>query len=138
MQLKTTLFPRAVLTTAPQNATTASGFSAEGFHGRSYDAQHTPVGVDAWEVVLLDAAQGLGRGGVASQYDQVAAHSEEPFYTFEGVFINDIEGARTIGGAGIVAEVYVVVARELLADFTQDGQTSVSRVEYAYGAGCLC
>ena len=49
---------------------------ADTLGSRANDTQHTPTGVDGWQVALLDSAQGLGRCSVAGQHNQRATHVE--------------------------------------------------------------
>ncbi len=78
------------------------------------------------EVVLLDGAEGFCGGGVAGEDHEAAIEREEGFYGLEGEVVDDIEGARAVGGSGVVAEVDIVVLREECANFAQDCQTSVA------------
>ena len=99
------------------------------------DAQHAPVGVYARQVVLLYCAQRLGRCRVASQYDEVAPELKQPYHGLARELVDDVERARPVWRARIVAKVKIVVARQQLAYSVQYGKPAVTRVEYAYGAG---
>ena len=55
----------------------AVGDVAELLYRGAYDAKHSLAGVYLGQVDLLDGAQGLGRGGVAGEDDERAAHVEE-------------------------------------------------------------
>ena len=65
---------------------------------------------------------------MASQFEQTADG-------LQGKFVDDVEGARAIGGTGVVAQIDEVVLGERFPDFAQDGEASVTGVEYADGAG---
>ena len=82
---------------------------ADDLGGRAYDAQDTPLRVPQWQVVLLDTAQGLCRGGVAAEDDEMAAHLEESFDGLSRELVDDVEGTWSVGCTGIIAEVQVVV-----------------------------
>lgn len=58
-----------------------AGFGSHIFHRGTYNAQHAALGSQGGEVLLLDGAQRLGRGGVASQDDEVAALSKQVFHS---------------------------------------------------------
>lgn len=101
------------------------------------DAEHAPVGVPLWEVVLLDGAQGLSGGRVASDDDEMASHLEEFLYGLPCELIDDVERSWSVGRACVVAEVEVVVLWQQLANAMQDGKATVTAVEDADGPwGC--
>ena len=108
---------------------------ADALHGGADDAQHTAVGAHRRQVVDLDAAQGLGRSGVAGQYHQMASQFEQTADGLQGKFVDDVEGACAVGSTGVVAQIDEVVLGEHFPDFAQDGEASVTGVEYADGAG---
>ena len=72
------------------------------------------------------------RGCIASQYYKVAAALKECGHGLQGVAIDDIKRACTVGRAGIVAEVQIVVLRHKGSQLTQDGESSIAGVEYPY------
>lgn len=102
-----------------------------GFDGRTDDSKDTTVGGKGREVVLLYATQGLGRGGVASEDNELAVEFEEGLYTLQGVAVDHLEGAGSIGHSGIVAEVDIVVLWETLLYAVPDGEATIARVEDA-------
>ena len=112
-----------------------AGERADGFHRGADDTQYAPGGVQVGQVVLLDGAQGFGRGRVAGQDDQVAAPGEEVGDALQRVAVYHVERACAVGRAGVVAQVDVVVLRQGGAYLLQDGEASVAGVEHADGAG---
>ena len=73
-----------------------SGGAGNGFYRRADYAEHSPRGVYVGEVALLYAAQGLGRGRVAGQYDQRASLFEKMFDGFESESVDELERARAV------------------------------------------
>ena len=73
------------------------------------DAQHTAIGVNLWQIVLLDGAQGLGGGCVTAEDDQMASHLKEFHNSLARKFIDYIERTWSVGGSGIVAQIKIVV-----------------------------
>ena len=67
------------------------GERPDNFGRRSDDAQHAAGGIPRGQVVLLDGSQGFGRGGVAAQDDQLAAHAEEFQHGLARELIYDVE-----------------------------------------------
>ena len=55
------------------------------------------------EVVLLDAAECLGGGGVAGEDDEMATHLEEAVDRLECELVDNLEGACPVRSAGVVA-----------------------------------
>ena len=99
----------------------------------AYHAEHAARGVEPRQVVLLYGAQGLGRGCVAGQYDEAAAQREEFGDGFARELVNHVERARAVGGAGVVAEVDVVVLGQQAAHLVEYGEAAVAGVEHADG-----
>ena len=98
------------------------------------DAQDAPRGVvPGGQIALLDGAEGLGRGGVAGQDDEGAAFGEEVHDGFAGEAVDGVVGACAVGGAGVVAEVDVVVVGLGFADLVEDGESAEAGVEDADG-----
>ena len=97
-----------------------------------YYPQHTAVGVDAGQVVLLYGAKSLGRCGVACHNHQPASLPEQVFHSLQGEVVHQLKRAAAIGCAGIVAQIQIVVLRQQRFDVAQHSQTSVTRVEYTY------
>lgn len=91
--------------------------------------------VNLRQVVLLNCAQGFGRGSIAGKDYEVASALEECLHGLEGKLIYHIERALPIGSACVVAEIKVVILRKPMAYFTQYGQATVAGVEYSDGAG---
>lgn len=112
----------------------ASSDVADALYGGADDSQHASFGVEVRQVVDLYAAQGLGRGCVAGQYDQMASQFEESGHRLEGKFVNDFEGACPIGGTGIVAQIDEIVLWEYFLELAQDGESAIARVEHTDGA----
>ena len=61
---------------------------------RTDDTQHTTVGVDLGEIVLLDSAQRLSRSGVTTKDDEVAPHLKELQHSLARELIDHLETAR--------------------------------------------
>ena len=108
--------------------------TADNFCRGPDNAQHTARGVDLRQIVLLNAAQGFRRGGVAAQDDEMATHLEELQDGLARKLIDHVEGTRSVRGTGIVAQIKIIVLGKLLADGMQDGQSAVAAVEDAYRA----
>ena len=104
---------------------------ADSFHRGANHTEHAPIGGQAGEILLLNGAERFGRRGVASQNDEFAAPREEFLYRLEGVAIHHVEGARTVGGTCIVAEVEVVVVGQSVADLSQNRQATVAGIKNA-------
>ena len=85
--------------------------------------------------MLLDGAQGLGRGGVAAKDDEMAPHLKESLHGLARKLVDHVEGTWAIGCAGVVAQVEVVVLGKQLAYAVKDGETAVAAIEDADGAG---
>lgn len=83
--------------------------------------------------MLLDGAQGFGRSGVAGEDDEGASAIEEVTDGLKGELIDDLEGAGTIGGTSIIAQVEVVVLGHELAYLPEDGQTAITAVKDTNG-----
>ena len=109
------------------------GERADDLGGGTNNAQDPTVGVELGQIVLLDGTKGFGRGGVAAQNDQLAAHGEEFLDGLARELIDDIERAWTVGGPCIVAQVQIVVLGKQLAYAVQDGQSAIATVENADG-----
>ena len=60
------------------------------FHGWPDDAQHTSFGRQCGQVLLLDRAQGLGRGRITCQDYQVASLCEQVLDSLQGEFIDQL------------------------------------------------
>ena len=117
-----------------ENADVArAGEPAGDLGGGTDDAKHAAAGVETGQVVLLYGAQGLGRGGVAGQDDELAAAAEEGHDALEGVVIDHVKGARAVGGAGVVTEEEVIVFGQQRTYFAEHGEASETRVEHADG-----
>ena len=113
--------------------------AADDLGGGADDAEDAALGVDLRQVVLLDGAQGLGGGGVTAEDDEVAAHLEELQHGLARKLIDHVERTWSIGCAGVVAEIKVVVFGKQLADAMQDGEAAVAAVENANGTpGHFC
>ena len=102
---------------------------AHGFDGGANHPQHAAIGCHVRQILLLDGAQGLGRGRVAGQDDEFAAAGEEFRHGLQGVAIHYVEGARTVGCAGVVAEVKIIVVGQASANLSQDRQAAVARIK---------
>ena len=117
-----------------ENADVArAGEPAGDLGGGTDDAKHAAAGVETGQVVLLYGAQGLGRGGVAGQDDQRATHIKKTPHSLKREFINTLEAARTIGRTGIVAQVEVVVLRQVASYLPEYRQATVAAVKDANG-----
>lgn len=100
---------------------------------RTDHAQHTAGGIVALgQFKLLYGAQSLGRGGVAGQDYQRAAHREQPVYRLIGELEDLLERAIAIGGTAIIAQEDIVVLGQEMAYFAEDGQTTETAVENTY------
>ena len=108
--------------------------AADDLSGGADDTKHAAIGVDLRQVVLLNGAQGLGGGGITAEDDEVAAHLEELYYGLARKLIDHVERTWSIGGAGVVAQIKVIVFGKQLADAVQDGKPTVAAVEDADGA----
>ena len=64
----------------------------------------------------------------------MAAALEKRFNGFQRIAVNHVEGAATVGGAGVVAKIEVVVLRQKLLNLPENGQSAISGVEHADGA----
>ena len=95
------------------------------------DPEHPPVRAGSGQIALLDAAQRLGRSGVAGDDHQRTASLEERLHALERESKHDFERAIAVGRARIVTEVDVVVIRQLGPDALEDGQATESAVEDA-------
>ena len=112
------------------------GDVADMLHRRAYDAEHTAMALGlagsvvceivGYEVVLLYGAESLGRGGVASEDDELASEIEEFQHGLPCEFVDDIKRARAVWGTRVVAEIEVVVLWQTLLEFLQDGKSSVT------------
>ena len=114
---------------------TALGEAADDFGGGADDAQYTALRVDLGQIYLLDGAQCLGRGGVAAEDHEMAAHLEEAQHGLARELIDHVEGTWSIGCTGIVAQIKIIVFGKQLADAMQDGESAVAAVEDADGPG---
>ena len=114
-----------------------AGEPAGDLGGGTDDAKHAAAGVEAGQVVLLYGAQGLGRGGVTAQDNQLASHLKQSLYGLTCELIDHLERTGTIGRTGVVAQIEIVIVGQQLAYAVEDGESSVSAVEDADGAGCL-
>ena len=101
------------------------------FDRRAYDAKHATRWVDRREVVLLNSAQRFGRGRVASQYDQLTALRKKITHGLERKLIDHIEGARTVGGSRIVAEIEVVIVGEHSSYLLEYRQSAIAGVKHS-------
>ena len=75
----------------------------DAFGSGADDAEHAPRGVDVGKVVLLDAAECLGGGGVAGEDDEMTTHLEEAVDRLERELVDNLEGACPVRSAGVVA-----------------------------------
>ena len=76
--------------------------------------------------------EGLGRGRVAGQYDQRASLFEKMFDGFESESVDELERARAVWCARIVAKIQIVVLRQPVADVAQYGKAPESGIEHPY------
>ena len=65
----------------------------------------------------------------------MATHLKEFHNGLSCKLIDHVEGTWTIGGAGIVAQIEIVVLGKLQADAIQNRETAKAAVEDANGAG---
>ena len=84
---------------------TRTGKVAYGFDSRADDAEDSMVGIRDREDMLLDRAEGLGAGSVASQDYQVATTAEEFLDRLAGEIEDDVETSRSVRGSGVIAEI---------------------------------
>ena len=99
---------------------------AHDFCGWDDDSEDSTVGGVLRKIVLLDGAQCLGGGCVASEDDEGTTHLEEFFHGLEREFIDYVERTCAVRGTGIVAQIDVVVLGKLFADGVKDGQSAVA------------
>jgi hypothetical protein len=89
------------------------GIIADDLARGAHNAQHAPPLSYFRQIYLLNGTQSLCRRGVAGKRHQRAALLKKPFYALQSVFVNGVETARTIGRARIVAEINIIVLRQL-------------------------
>jgi len=70
--------------------------------------QHPAFGIVLGQILLLDAAQSLGRRGIAGDQHQGTALPEQVVHPFGGELEHRLKGAVAVRGAGVVAQVDVV------------------------------
>ncbi len=81
---------------------------------------------------LGQGREGVSRSGVAGNHQQPDIVVEEMGCGFEGVSSDGRFGFRTIGEAGRVTQVEIVLTRKSLPKGRQHGQSADARVEDAY------
>ena len=113
---------------------TALGEFTDDLSRRTNDTQHTTIGIDLGDIILLYGAQSLRRGGVTAKDDEMATHLKELQHSLARELIDHLETARSIRRTGIVAQIKIIVLGKQLADAVQDGQASIAAVEDANGA----
>ena len=99
---------------------------------RAYHSQHSAVGRILRQILLLNGAQGLCRGGVATQNDERATEFEEFLHRLKREFIDDVKRANAIRGTRIIAQIDIVVLGHTLAYAVKDGQSAISGIENSY------
>ena len=99
------------------------------------DTQDTARGVEKGKVVLLNAAQGLGRSRIAGQDNQVASHGKKLAHTLQGKLIDTFEGTAAVWSTGIVAQIKIVVLGHKASDFPKHREATVTGVEDSDRAG---
>ena len=109
---------------------------SDDFCRRPDDAEHTPLGIPLWQIMLLDRAQRFCRCGVTAKDHQLTAHLEELLYGLTREFIDDIKRARAIRSSCVVAKIDIIVLRQQLSDAMQYGQSAIAGIKNAYGARC--
>lgn len=62
---------------------------------------------------------------------------EESFYSFESETIYEVERARAVRRASIVAEIKVVILGEVPADAIEDGEPSISGIKHSDSSRCF-
>ena len=67
----------------------------------------------------------------------MATHFEELYDGLARELIDHIEGTWSIRGAGIVAQIEIIVFWEYLADAVQNSESTVSAIEDADRAGTI-
>ena len=78
---------------------------------------------------LLDRAECLGTGSIACKDDEIAALLVQEIDCLEGVFVNDIKRACSVGCTRIVAQIEVIVLGKMLANFVENGQSAVAAIK---------
>jgi hypothetical protein len=116
---------------------TAQRNIAYNFGCGAYYTKHPAMRRYNRQVDLLYRAQSLCRSGVAGKDNQMATLREEVLHTLTGKLVHHIERAGTIGGAGVVAKIEIVVLRQQALYLTIYCETTVARVENTYRAGYL-
>jgi hypothetical protein len=97
---------------------------------RNHHTENAPVRIMRRQPFLLDFPESLGRGCVAGQNDEDASTLKKELHGLTGIFINHVEGLVTVRGAGIVAEIQIVVLGQLPQERPQYGQPTKAGIEY--------
>ena len=111
----------------------SAGQLANFLHRGTHDAQDAAVGGEGGEILLLDGAQGLGRGRVAGQDDQVTTLFEQVLHGLQGKLIDQFAGTRAIRSPCVIAHKQVVILRQYTPDVAKDCQSAETRVKYPDG-----
>ena len=109
--------------------------ASDALHRRAYHSQHPACRIPSRQVVLLNAAQGFGRGRVTGQDDQLAPHLEQLENSLAGELVHNLEGTRSVGRTGIVAQINVIVLGKRLTYLAKNGQAAVAGIEHPDRAG---
>ncbi|MNS36345.1 hypothetical protein D3C72_685350 [compost metagenome] len=90
------------------------------------DPQHPLMCSQTGQIVLLNGAQGLGRGSIAGKDHQLTTIRKQPFYTFQRILIHRFKRAVTIRCTGIVAEINIVILRHTGGNGLKHGKPAIA------------
>src|SRR5690606_29201538 len=108
------------------------GVAANTFGGGADDAEQLAQVAIARQVVLWKGPEGFGGRCIAGEDYQVASQFEQLLDAFFRVGVDGFERARAIGYTGVVAQIYIIILRELLDDFSKNRQAAISGIKHAY------
>ena len=101
------------------------------FCRRTYNSEHSSLGVYTRKVVLLYSAQCLCRCRIAGYNHEVATKVKEFHYGLSRKLIYYIKRAWSVWCSCIVAEIQIIVLRHELPHLMKYCQTSVTRVKHS-------
>ncbi len=81
----------------------------------------------------MNRTQGFGGCRVAGKYDERTALRQQPLYALQGVTVHSIKAAGAVRRPGIVAEVEVVVLRQVGHQLAQHRKAAVTGIENTDG-----
>jgi len=108
-----------------------AGHSTDSLHTGPDHPKYPSVGGQKRQIPLLNISERLGRSSVARKNDQRTACIEEMLHALQCVAIHRFKRPWSIGSAGIVAHIKVIIPGEKRQQLLKNGKPSVAGIKNA-------